>query len=214
MSLENVLFIFHSWYQYIDISSWYQLQFLHLKSGNLFKQRLTNLHGLHGIRCRFLRGHRQWAGQQQLSGNNRLQQEREGGRRLEDIMGTHTCGEKEEKMGALMSTDKLFHTPAHLGTQTDTDLNLQLHTYVGAPLAAGGTCLDSERGKKQMHLQTDSFICDGHSNWHAVERKVKSKPLGWSKWKLIKSTLIMNSYIFFNFLVLFYLYKNKPTAFI
>lgn len=64
-------------------------------------------------------------------------------------MGTHTCGEKEEKMGALVSTDKLFHAPAQLGTQTDTDLSFQLHTYVGAPPAAEGTCLDSERGKNR-----------------------------------------------------------------
>lgn len=80
-------------------------------------------------------------------------------------MGTHTCGEKEEKMGALVSTDKLFHMPAHLGIQTDTDRSLQLHTYVEAPPAAEGTCLDSERRKnrcifKQIHsivldIQTD-----------------------------------------------------------
>lgn len=57
----------------------------------LYKQMSPNLHGLHGIRCRVLSWDGQWAGQQQLSGDHRLQKEGERRGGLEDVVRNHTC---------------------------------------------------------------------------------------------------------------------------
>lgn len=108
--------------------------FLLLSSGYLFlllqfvcdEQRPTDLYGLYGIGQRFLSGDRQRAGQQQLSGDHRLQKEGERRGWLEDIVRTHTCGEKMGEMKALTSTDKLFLAHARWHTHTYMDLSLQL----------------------------------------------------------------------------------------
>lgn len=55
------------------------------------EQRSTNLYNLHSMECRFLSWDGQWAGQQQLSGDHRLQEEGQRRGWLEDIVRIHTC---------------------------------------------------------------------------------------------------------------------------
>lgn len=138
--------------------------FLLLSSGYLFlllqfvcdEQRPTDLYGLYGIGQRFLSGDWQRAGQQQLSGDHRLQKEGERRGWLEDIVRTHTCGEKMGEMKALTSTDKLFLAHA------------RWHTHVYGPeppavdLGAGSTCNSRNQSRlwkrEKTDLTSNSFI--------------------------------------------------------
>ncbi len=115
----------------------------------LEKQRSPNLYNLHGMRCRFLRWDRQWAGQQQLSGDHRLQKEGERRGWLEDIVRIHTC--VVHKHTHIHRAYECTHKDRHIRSITHT------HTHTLAPTHIW-TWASSCRPLCGLHLQQQEQV--------------------------------------------------------
>lgn len=123
------------------------------------------LYSLQGVRRRVLGRGQLGAGQQQLSGDNRLQQQGQRWGWLEDVVGIHTCVEHmvnecthTHTRMKLINCQLYALSHTHMRTNTHMGLSLLLQTSVQAPPAAAGTSHDSEKGKKQIRTEVSRIM--------------------------------------------------------